>query len=182
MSLGYRIVERFDPTWQAAWTKYVEWSKLAHLTEVVGLDCCLCPAVVKANSAEDWEHVLYPEHLCEVFDDWQYAISRLPSDRDLRSLQVLAVLREPTQEQMLELPPAGFKLIGFDLIEERTCISALNNCGGFADVFRPEHLNERGLVSDLSSARDVRLRLREAHPEEPHADCAVWAVWRRTSA
>lgn len=181
MTIGYRIVERFDPTWQGSWAKYVEWSGLGHLTEVVGLDCSLCPAVAGTGGAEDWDHVRYPEYLSGVFDDWQYARARLPSDRDPRSVQILAVLREPKEEEeMRDRSPVGFEFMGFELIEELTCISALNNCGGFDDVFRPEHLNERGLVSDLSAAQDIRSRLREAYPDEPHANCALWAVWRRT--
>ena len=180
-TVGYRIVERFDPTWPG-WPKYVEWSKLAHLTEVVGLDCSLCPAVVEIDSADDWKHAVHPEILSGVFDDWRYAKARLPSERDVRSVQILAVLREPAQDQVREFAPSGFDFIGFDLIEEATCISALNNCGGFDDVFRPDQLNQQGLLPDLTVAKDIRLRLREAHPEDPHADCAVWAVWRQRSA
>jgi hypothetical protein len=36
MEIGYRIVERFTPA-LAGWAKYVDWSGLFHLEEVVGL-------------------------------------------------------------------------------------------------------------------------------------------------
>ena len=37
-----------------------------------------------------------------------------------------------------------------------------------------------GKVSDkeLRQAKEVQKRLLQHYPEEPHADCALWAIWR----
>jgi hypothetical protein len=180
--IGYRMVERFDPTSGEAWSKYVEWSKLSHLKEVVGLDTMLCRVVVSFDTEEDWRHASHPDFLDAVFDDLPYAGNRLPAGLDPTRLQVIALQREPADERVRDLGPQGFEFCGFDLVEEATCTSALNSCGGFDDVFSAQDLNERGLVSDLAAARDIRRRLRAAHPEEAHADCALWALWRRALA
>jgi hypothetical protein len=37
-------VETFGPAHEG-WEKYIQWSKLTQLKEVVDLDCSLCPAV-----------------------------------------------------------------------------------------------------------------------------------------
>jgi len=156
--IGYRIVERFDPTWPS-WPGYVSWSKLTHLTEVVGLDSSLWPAVVRVESEDDWKHALYNEYIFAVFDDWKYAKSRLTDTHEMERLQVLAVLREPAEDPGQELAPEDFEFIGYDLIEEATEISALNNCVHFDEAFCPEDLNQRGLISDFAKAYNVRRRL-----------------------
>jgi hypothetical protein len=68
--------------------------------------------------------------------------------------------------------------MGYDLIEEETQISAITNCGGFPDVFSNEELNRVGLISSFERAYEVRRLLAERHPEEPHAQCEMYALWR----
>jgi hypothetical protein len=68
--------------------------------------------------------------------------------------------------------------VGYDLIEEQTQISALTNCGGFPDVFRNEELNRFGLIDNFERASKVRSLLVQRHPEEHHAQCEMYAIWR----
>ena len=61
-------------------------------------------------------------------------------------------------------------------------ISALTNCRGFPDVFLGTELNAVGLIDTLSRAYEIKHELRRRHPEEPHAQCLVWGIWRLESA
>jgi hypothetical protein len=93
-------------------------------------------------------------------------------------VNVLALLQNPTATEVAEVLPAGFDFAGFDLLDVHGDVSALTDCGGFPAVFAGGELNSFGLLSDLSRADDVRRGLRTAYPDEPHAECDVWALWR----
>jgi hypothetical protein len=67
-------------------------------------------------------------------------------------------------------------------ITEHTQISALTNCGGFPDVFQNHELNRFGLIEDFDRVSEIRRQLAEHHPEEPHANCELYAVWRLEEA
>jgi hypothetical protein len=56
MAVVYSAVKRFDPAWGDNWTKFVAWSGLTQLREVVSLDGILCPTVFQDLTAEDWRH------------------------------------------------------------------------------------------------------------------------------
>ena len=75
--------------------------------------------------------------------------------------------------------PAGFDFAGFELLDVHGDVSALTDCGGFPEVFAGDELNAFGLLSDLARADEVRRGLRTAYPDEPHAHCDVWALWRQ---
>ncbi len=182
MRVGYRVVQRFSPKWGEGWVGYVKWSGLSHLTEVVGLDCSLCPSVLREYSDDDCSHLVHPEHIFACFDDPQYALLRTQGVFDAGLHQVLALAREPTEEQVVGAELAGCRFMGFELIEEATSISALTNCRGFEGAFVPKDLSQCGLVLTASRAYEIRRELLALYPDEPHADCAVWAVWRWETA
>ena len=64
------------------------------------------------------------------------------------------------------------------MIEQKTGISALTNCGGFPLAFRNEELNTVGLVSALKRVKQIQAALLLNYPTEPHAQCDVLALWR----
>lgn len=175
--IGYRMVQRFDPSQPDSWKSYIEWSGLRHLSEIVSLDCCLCPPALREFEQEDWQHAVYSEFVTAVFDSAQYAEARVAVGSDRSRLQLLALMREP--DELVDLQ--GFQCLGFDLIEEATAISALTNCQGFEGAFTAADLNRYGLIDELERALQVRARLKELYPDEHHADCAVWALWRRSA-
>ena len=88
--------------------------------------------------------------------------------------------RRPASCGSVALP--GFTFVGFDVLDVHGDVSALTNCGGFDDVFTPEELNPLGLLNERGRAGAVRRGLRAAYPEEQHAVCDVWALWRWTGA
>jgi hypothetical protein len=51
MQPWFIATEAFTPRDGEAWTKYVSWSGLAHLDEVVSLDPMLCPTVLPERRA-----------------------------------------------------------------------------------------------------------------------------------
>lgn len=73
-----------------------------------------------------------------------------------------------------------FEFLGFDLVDVDGDVSALLNCGGFPDVFNGSELSSDGLLRSRRRAFEVRDALRKSHPDERHADCDVWAIYRST--
>ena len=72
----------------------------------------------------------------------------------------------------------GFTFCGFDLAEQFE-ISALTNCGGFDETFTHKDLNAFGLIPDFTSARSIQTALAANNPNEEHADCLLFAIWRK---
>lgn len=159
----------------AAWEKYVAWSGLAHLDEVVSLDPMLCPTVLPKVKDEYWPHIVNEDFMLHFFVDLEFLLKQLSGTQE-RNL--LCVCRNP------ESPPppyegvASFELLGYDLVDVEGSASALTNCGGFPDVFANDELSSKGLLTSHTRAFQVQGALRTKHPEEPHANCHVWAISR----
>lgn len=181
VTTAYRVAERFAPEWEA-WPNYIKRSGLAHLHEVVGLDVSLCPPVFGPLAGDDWDHLVFGQELSDCFDDLEYLPRRTSSLFDVRRHQILAVAREASDSDVQSVALEGFCFKGFELIEEATSISALTNCGAFKGAFEPSDLSTFGLVPLASRACEIRDALASMYPDESHADCAVWAIWRRETA
>jgi hypothetical protein len=177
-NIGYRVVQRFSPDTVPDWARFVQFSGLAHVHKVVGLDSLLCPDLRPERSDEDWNHTVMPEFVNGLYDTPEYALARLGGGFSSSSHQLLAVVREPDAASLCKVELAGFDFLGLDLIEEETEISALTNCGGFDGAIAPDALNEFGLFSQLVDAESLRDALRTDFQMEPHANCTIWAVWR----
>jgi hypothetical protein len=173
VELAYTAIETFDPSDTEAWTKYIEWSGLHHLKEVISLDCMLCPSVIADVIDEDWNHKSYEYIFHDLFTNLDYLQVRVTKQT---KYQIIATVREP--ESAIEFPNSRFTFKGYDLIDEETRISALTNCGGFDEAFSKDDLSECGLLITDYEARNVRERLSEKYPDEAHADCSIWAIWR----
>jgi hypothetical protein len=171
--------ERFDPSDGEKWQKYFEWAKIPALKEVVGLDTCLCGRLIKKFLDEDWKHVVCEDFRCNYFRDLNYLLQRVQNE-ERRNL--LGLYRNPAEHISTAPSNRDFTFVGYDLIEDATQISALTNCGGFPDVFSNEELNSYGLISKFERASEVKGLLLEKHPEEPHADCETYAIWRLNEA
>jgi len=65
-----------------------------------------------------------------------------------------------------------FELLGYDLIEDRTGISALSNCGGgFPAAFADDEITKCGLIRSFERAKEVQRQLPRDYSKEPHAYC-----------
>jgi hypothetical protein len=170
----YIATERFDPTDEEKWRKYFDWAKIPALTKIVGLDSMLCPHIPQEMSDEDWKHVVNEDFRLDYFLQLDYLLTRV---RDKQRRNILGLYRNPAIH-IADAPPGGdFTFMGYDLIEEQTQISALNNCGGFPDVFQNDELNNCGLILSFERANKVKRLLAEKHPKEPHAQCELYAIW-----
>jgi hypothetical protein len=167
--------ERFDAADGEKWDRYCEWAKIPSLTELVSLDSMMCPHVITDFTDEDWNHIVCEDFRLSYFHHLDYLKLRV---QGRSRINILGVYRNP--ETHITTPPASasFSFVGYDLIEEMTQISALNNCGGFPDVFRNDELNQFGLLEDFARATEVRRHLRERYPNESHAGCELYALWR----
>lgn len=170
--IGYTAVERFGPENGDAWTKYKEWSGLAQLSQVISLDGSLCPAIIRDRVEEDWKHVICEDYMTDYFHDLEYLLRRLPQGRECN---IIGFVREPDSPFPHHFENVAADFLGYDLYS--TGISSLLNCGGFPDCFNNAELNQFGLIPNYERAQEVRNLLRQRHPEEPHAECELWALW-----
>jgi len=173
------VTERFDPRRGSDWHSYVNWSKLNQLTEVVSLDSCLCPPVVREIRDEDWPHIVNEDFMLDYFVDLDYLLRRCGgvADRNL-----LCVFRNPEEHATPPSGPHDFRFEGCDLVDVQGGISALTNCGGFPLAFSNDELTSHGLLPSLGRARDVQQALKQHYPLEHHANCHVWSLFRATQA
>jgi hypothetical protein len=170
--------ECFDSHYNAYWEEFKKAAKLEQLTELVSLDSMLCPSVLSETKPEYWPHIVDEDYMLNFFTDLSFMLSETSA---IERKNVLCVFRNPLNvPEAPECVPA-FEFIGFDLLDKDCSTSALTNCGGFPDVFGNEELTRHGLIASLERANEIRTNLRHMHPEEHHADCDVWAIFRLQS-
>jgi hypothetical protein len=172
----YVVTRRFDPSRGEDWTRYVAWSGLRQLREVVTLDAMLCERVVAGPIAADWPHIVNEDFMLDYFVDLPHLLGRAGS---LEGRNLLCVFRNPPEPPDA---PAGFRFAGYDLVDERGGVSALVNCGGFPEAFSNDELSPLGLVESHARAFEIRVSLREKYPRGEHSSCHVFAIFRREQA
>ncbi|HEX3233441.1 MAG TPA: hypothetical protein VHR41_04555 [Gemmatimonadales bacterium] len=169
---------RFDPGAGERWMRYIAWSGLTQLSEVVSLDEILCPTVPETLTAADWEHNVHADYQTSYFRSLPYLRQRVAGEPDLN---LLAVLQNPSAAELERTLLPGFRFVGFDLLDVHGDVSALTNCGGYDELFAGGELSDQGLLSDLERAYEIQRGLRALIPQS-HADCDVWGVWRQGEA
>jgi hypothetical protein len=179
MPVIYSAVKRFDPACGENWTKFIEWCGLTQLREVISLDGILCPSVIIIDelAVEDWQHIVSENFKCHLFHDLEYLLGKVAG---IERVQVLALMQNPTDDDVRSFSDHCFVFRGFDFVELQTGISALVNCGAFPRAFSPADLSDCGLLMDHAKALSVQKLLRAEYPDEHHADCDVWAIWQMT--
>lgn len=166
--------EPFSPEDGDRWRKYIEWSGLNQLAELVSLDSMLCPAVLDDLRNDYWAHIVNEDYMTAYFTNVDFLKGEIAA---IKNCNLLCVLRNPLIH--LEKSPAGgFDFVGYDLVEAQTGVSALSNCGGFPEVFANSELSRFGLLTSFDRASQVRAELRSRYPEEPHANCDLWTLFR----
>ena len=167
---------RFDKTDGEKWQKYCEWAKIPKLVELVSIGSPLCERLIKELQDEDWRHNVHEDFRLNYFYDLDYLKQRVS---DFPRRNILGLYRNPEVHITNAPAPGDFSFIGHDLIEEQTQVSALTNCGGgFPKAFSNDELNCFGLIEGFDRATEVRRLLAERYPEEAHAQCETYAIWR----
>ena len=148
------------------------------MREVISLDGVLCPNFFQLLIDEDWRHNVQEDFKTDLFVDLDYVVRRT---RNVEATNVLAVIENPTSEEIGNFHVPNFVLRGFDLLEKLGGgISALLNCGGFDKAFLGSELSACGLLTDHARALEVQRLLHTEYPDEHHADCDIWAIWHLT--
>jgi hypothetical protein len=171
----YIATKPFGPsTDPEEWAEYIESTGLNQLREVVTLDGLLCPPLLREIKDEYWPHIVNEDFMLNFFTDLSFLLSEVGN---IQEKNILCVFRNP--ESMPSPPdPRQWNFVGYDLVDIHGGISALNNCGGFPRAFSNSELSPLGLLSSLDRAREVQRELREEYPEEHHANCHLWALYR----
>lgn len=180
MDLWYTARRTYDKYYDQegiSWKKYLDWSKLSHLREVISMDTMLNEILVKPdhNYTDNWNHII-TQNLYETgcFTDLDYVIKKV---QPMLGFNLLAVIREPIKE-FNSITVKDFEFVGYDLLDQSYDTSALTNCGGFDETFSTSDLNAFGLISDYEKAYVIKKKLFENNPDEYHADYNVIAIWR----
>jgi len=172
----YIATEKFGPSDGPGWENYIAWSGLTQLTEVVTLDGMLCRIVLDEIKDSYWPHIVNEDYMLSFFLDLDFLLSELP---DAQELNLLGVIRKPAEDVSL-LAWDGFTFLGYDLMDKDVGNSALTNCGGFPEAFANSELSNVGLIMDFERAVEIQQTLRRKYyPPEHHADCDLWAIFRR---
>ncbi|MEO1405968.1 MAG: hypothetical protein AAFV54_05700 [Pseudomonadota bacterium] len=175
----YILTHRFGPWHGKRWNDFVNWSGLTQITEIVSLDGLLCAPVLSEVKDNYWPYILNEDFMLDYFTDLDFMLRQVSDTNDKN---VLCVFRNPTSHPT---PPRGvlkFDFVGYDLIDRQTSISALSNCGGFPKAFSDDELNEFGLLDAREAGLKVQASLVEHYPNESHADCNLWALFRSLSS
>ena len=170
----FLATERFDKS-DAAWPKYIAWSRLEQLDEIVSLDSSFCPTVLPDIKAEYWNRIVNEDFMLHFFTDLDYLRDETAA---ISRKNLLCVFRNPAAQPSVAQVPEGFEFIGYDLLEKDSGISALTNCGGFPKAFSNSELSEKGLLIQHERSQTVQEALMREYPNEPHADCHLWASFR----
>jgi hypothetical protein len=175
MTPWFIATEKFDKTHEA-WDKYISWSGLEQLDEVVSLDPMLCPTLLPEIKPDYWSRIVNEDFMLHFFTDVAY-LRELVSH--VRRKNLLCVFRNPAVHPVAHVPN-GFEFLGYDLVDTQASASAVSNCGGFADIFSNAEVSEKGLLKSFERACQAQKELRERYPEEVHADCHLWAIFRQS--
>lgn len=180
MTVLYTARAKFDKsseTDKMAWEKYVEWSRLSQLSELISLDGMLNERLIAPdrNDEKEWDYIVI-DNMYETgfFTTLDYVLKKMA---EKEKYNLLAVIINPATDcKFIEIE--NFQFIGYDLLDKYYDISALSNCSGFDETFRPEELNRFGLIEDFDRAMEIRENLLTNNPEEVHADTNAIAIWR----
>jgi hypothetical protein len=173
MKPWFIATEPFGPNDGKKWRKYIAWSGLTQLVELLSLDPSLCQPILGDVKEEYWPYIVNEDFMLAFFLDANFLRQQVAN---IPHKNLLCVFRNPSEPP---IPPDGiFEFAGYDLVDVQHSASALTNCGGFPDVFSNSELSTIGLLPDFNRAIEVQKLLLEKHPEEPHAQCYVWAIFR----
>ncbi|WP_431211813.1 hypothetical protein ACQ86N_39410 [Puia sp. P3] len=138
-----------------AWEKYLEWSRLPQLIELISVDGMLNERLIEPDrdDEKEWDYIVI-DNMYETgfFTTLDYVLKKIV---EKEKYNLLAVIINPdTDCRFIEIE--NFEFIGYDLLDKYYDISALSNCGGFDETFRPEELNQFGLVEDFNRAMEIK--------------------------
>ena len=175
MNPWFIATEKFGPSKGEAWRKYLTWSGLTHLQELVSLDPILCPPILSAIREDYWPHIVNENFMLSYFVDLDFLLAEVSN---IIEKNVLCVFRNPVTQPRPPIYFADSSFLGYDLVDVEGSASALSNCGGFPEVSAPSELSSHGLLITHIRASEVQADLRTLYPNDHHANCHIWAIFR----
>jgi hypothetical protein len=119
MDYWYTATETYDPTYDEdglSWAKYIEFSKLTHLTELVSLDGMLNGLIFEPDRGEkgDWDFIIIDDlYETGLFNSLDYVMEKV---KDKTRFNLLTVVKEPTEKcENIQIP--GFEFVGYELLD-----------------------------------------------------------------
>ena len=176
MQPWYIAIDRFGPS-SEGWGKYVKWSGLTQLEELVSLDSMLCPPVLREIRDDYWPHIVNEDFMLDYFVDLDFLLGEM-ANAESQQWNLLCVFLDPTAPPQPPGGPIKWEALGSDLVDREGSASALTNCQGFPLSFDNGELSKYGLITSHERAVEIQRRLKSAYPNERHADCHVWAIFR----
>ncbi len=175
----YTARNTYNPDFTAdfSWQNYIEWTKLTQLKELVSLDGMLNELAFEPDfgSEEDWEFIITDgDYITNLYSSSEYVLNKT---KDKPYFNYLSVIKNPSEDSS-KLIDKDFEFVGYELLDEEYGVSALTNCGGFDETFRPYELNQYGLIDSFYRALQIQKDLRINNPQEHHAYCNLFGVWR----
>lgn len=175
----YIATAKFGPWNGVNWNEYIQWSGLTQLKELVSLDGTLCGSVLPVTKDEYWPHIYNEDYMLDYFTDLPFLLGEV---HEIIEKNILCVFRNPKSHPVPPSETLQFEFLGYDLVDIQGGVSALSNCGGFPLAFSAEELNEYGLLTSHERAAMVQNSLETLYPEELHAKCHLWAVFRAATS
>ena len=123
MNPWFIATELFTPEDGQRWQKYIQWSGLTQLTEVVSLDHTLCPPILTEVKTDYWRHIVNEDFMLSYFVNLEFLNREIAS---VARRNLLCVLRNPSDEPARP-PVEGFQFLGYDLVDVENSASALTN-------------------------------------------------------
>lgn len=163
-----------------SWNRYIEWSRLEQLQELVSVDGSLNELLVAhtSDNKEDPKYIVVDQfYQTGFYTSLDYVLKNMQQKQTFNLLAVVVNPEQDCQNVLLQ----DFEFVGYDLLDYSYDISALSNCGGFDETFLPSDLNQYGLLNDYQKAHNVKVKLLQNNPDEHHADTNVIAIWRHTA-
>ena len=174
MAPWFIAIQQFGPANGDEWIKYVGWSGLSQLEELISLDTILCPPLLPDIKDDYWPHIVQQDGCLHFFTDLAFLRQQVAH---IDGGRILCVYGNPESPPVLPAELNGFKPIGYDLVDDQTGISALSNCGGWPGVLANSELSPKGLIETHERALQLLELLARQYPKEPHAHCDVWAIF-----
>jgi hypothetical protein len=107
MTPWFIATEKFDKS-DSSWKKYIAWSGLEQLDEVVSLDPSLCPTVLPEIKPEYWSRIVNENFMLIFFTDLDYLRGEIA---DIGRRNLLCVFRNPSTHPVSQVPE-GFEFVG----------------------------------------------------------------------
>jgi hypothetical protein len=151
----------------------VTWRKLPQLVEVVSVedDCLLGTLTAEEvlNIADVGTHLVCFRDLKRL----QETVARVGVTAPINLLCVFRAKGAPVA------PQPAFTFLGYDLIDDKTAVRAVTNCGSqFSAVIGDADVNVYELINTFERAKEIQRELRRVYPRDPHANCSLWAIFR----